>query len=127
MFKVLIKDKFESAHFLTHYYEDGSDEPIHGHTFYVEVILQSKNLKNGISLDFIPWEKKLKTIVEKLDHCLLNDLPFFKESDPTAENIALFVYQHIEECEDSSLQSGDQIAEVKVWEGPDHYASYVPN
>lgn len=126
MYRILIKDKFESAHYLTNYYEDGSDEPIHGHTFRVEILLESNSLKNGISLDFIPFEKKLKDIVLSLDHCLLNDHPYFQMNNPTAENIAHYIYNEMQRNMDNTLQSKEKIFEVKVWEGPDHYASYFP-
>ncbi len=125
MYRISIKEKFESAHYLYRYFPDGSDEAIHGHTFYVEILMESPYLDNGISLDFIPYEDTLKKIAADLDHRMINEHPAFRNLNPTAENIAVYIYQEL--LKNSFLREKERIAEVKVYEGPDHYASFIPD
>ena len=134
MFKVSVTDKFASAHFLVGY--KGKCRNIHGHNYYVQVTLKSKEVdKQGMLVDFKLLKKSLKEVTEKLDHALIiykckkteKVYNFFKENNfkiyelpdnPTAENIAKHIYK---------IMNGkfpNQIKCVRVWETKTSSAIY---
>ncbi|EMG12744.1 6-pyruvoyl tetrahydropterin synthase domain protein [Leptospira interrogans serovar Grippotyphosa str. LT2186] len=43
-FYIRIEERFESSHYLYKYFPDGSDEPIHGHSWKVELYLSGKKI-----------------------------------------------------------------------------------
>jgi len=122
-YEIRIDGMFESAHFLYDYYGPGKNEPLHGHTYQVEIFIGSNKLRNGISVDFLDVRTEFDKLMLALDHICLNTHPPFTESSPTAENISEYIYNHIKPC----LQKDAKITEVKVWEGPKHSASFFPD
>jgi 6-pyruvoyltetrahydropterin/6-carboxytetrahydropterin synthase len=125
-FYVRIEGRFESAHFLYNYFPDGSDEPIHGHSWKVEVALASNlNIgKDGISFDFLAARNKLNELVSSIDHILINDHPDFKGINPTSENVARWFYQGLREAVESS---NGKIKKIVIHEGPENLAYFEPN
>ena len=122
VYQIRVHGIFESAHFLYDYYPDGTDEELHGHTWEAEVFVKNGTLKNGISVDFLELRKHFESLMGDLDHTCLNDHPDFKGVNPTAENIAKYIYTQLK----PSLSKPAFISEVRVWEGPKNYASYFP-
>ena len=122
-YQIRIHGIFESAHYLYNYYPDGSDEELHGHTWEAEVFISTnKKLQNGISVDFLDARKKFDELILNLDHVCLNELSYFKENNPTAENIAFYIFKNLK----NSIPKNSFISENRVWEGPKNYASYFP-
>jgi 6-pyruvoyltetrahydropterin/6-carboxytetrahydropterin synthase len=125
-FKIRIQGNFDSSHFLYSYFSDGSDEPMHGHSWRVEVFLQRKDGgldDKGISYDFLKTRKRLDALIERMDHICINDLPEFSGINPTSENIALWFARGLE----SEIElSGGKIIEIRIHEGPANYASFFP-
>ena len=60
-------------------------------------------------------------MINELDHFNLNDLPAFKETNPTSENIAKYLYQEIGKKFNSETV---QVSKVKVCETPGAGAFY---
>ncbi|HAO21312.1 MAG TPA: 6-carboxytetrahydropterin synthase QueD [Desulfobacteraceae bacterium] len=80
------EDYIAAAHSLENY--PGKCAAVHGHTWKICVWVkgQEKDMQpNGILWDF----SNIKTVVRKLDHVNLNNV---LKSNPSAENIALFIY-----------------------------------
>ncbi len=100
--------KFDSAHQLTNY--KGKCENLHGHTYRLRVTLEGEIDSSGMIIDFTLLEKIVKEkIVEKLDHSFLNDII----SHPTAENIALWVWNELEQ----DLKGENfKLYEIVLWE-----------
>ncbi len=121
-YQIRVHGIFESAHFLYNYYSNGDDEELHGHTWEAEVFAKSPTLNNGISVDFLELRRDFDLLICDLDHILINEHPEFKELNPTAENIALHIHKKLR----NSIPEGAFISEVRVWEGPKNYASYLP-
>ena len=123
MYEIWIKTSFSAAHRLRGY--DGKCENIHGHNWIVEVFIACKKLnKMGLGIDFLEVKKKLAEVVEKLDHKDLNNpflIPFFKERNPSAENIAYFIYHELK----SKINSfGIKLSKVVVKESENSGTGY---
>jgi len=123
MYEIWIKTSFSAAHRLRGY--DGKCESIHGHNWIVEVFIACKKLNEmGLGIDFLEVKRKLAEVVGKLDHKDLNDpflIPFFRERNPSAENIAYFIYQELKSKINSS---GIRLSKVVVKEGESSGVSY---
>ncbi|MHC1631779.1 MAG: 6-carboxytetrahydropterin synthase QueD [Methanotrichaceae archaeon] len=107
--KMGIVTEFDAAHHLPGY--DGKCAQIHGHTYTVEVILEGPvDKESGFLMDFYDLKQILKSVLDPLDHCDLNEiLP-----NPTAENIVKYIAERLE------IELYDKIAclvSVKLWEG----------
>ncbi|MCK5580294.1 MAG: 6-carboxytetrahydropterin synthase QueD [Candidatus Omnitrophica bacterium] len=110
MFELSIVDHFSAAHFIRGY--EGPCRNMHGHTWKVSVTVQSEDVNDiGLVLDFKEMKENLKTILYEFDHVCLNDLPQFKDVNPTSENLAKFIYQEFSKSCDSC-----KIVKVQVWE-----------
>jgi len=88
MYTLKLEHGFAAAHKLEHAYSEECNNYTHGHNWKVIVTIQTNELKNGMVLDF----KKIKEIINKLDHRDLNSILTF---EPTAENIAKHLYEEI--------------------------------
>lgn len=66
---------------------------LHGHNWIVTVYCRARELNaNGMVTDFTHIKR---TVTDRLDHACLNDiLPF----NPTAENIARWICDNVENC-----------------------------
>jgi 6-pyruvoyltetrahydropterin/6-carboxytetrahydropterin synthase len=120
MYEVWVKTSFSGAHHLRDY--GGKCEALHGHNWGVEILIACKNLnKVGLGIDFVEVKKKLAEVVGKLDHKDLNKLPFFKKKNPSAENIAYFIYQGLKNKINSSKV---KLSKVVVKESENSGAGY---
>jgi 6-pyruvoyltetrahydropterin/6-carboxytetrahydropterin synthase len=124
-FYIRIQERFESAHYLYQYYADGSDEAIHGHSWKVEIFLESKtNIDaKGISFDFLSAKNKLNELIQSIDHIVVNDLQDFQGVNPTSENIARWFFHHLK---DEVERSGGLIKRIVIHEGPENLAFFEP-
>ena len=103
---------FAASHVLNNY--EGACQRMHGHNWKVEVEATAIRLDNiGMGIDFKQLKRATNQILEGLDHYHLNDIPPFDDINPTAENIAAYLYTEI-----SKLINNDivKISAVTVWE-----------
>ncbi|PJA47976.1 MAG: 6-carboxytetrahydropterin synthase QueD [Syntrophobacterales bacterium CG_4_9_14_3_um_filter_49_8] len=120
MYEVTIRRSFSAAHTLKEI--GGKCEELHGHNFVVEVSVTVPDLnREGLAIDFRVLKRWTEEILETLDHKYLNDIPYFNALNPSAENIALFVYERI--AQKAHLQK-IRVSRVTVWESEDARASY---
>ncbi|MGM0611775.1 MAG: 6-carboxytetrahydropterin synthase QueD [Thermodesulfobacteriota bacterium] len=93
--RLQVDDEFGAAHQLRNY--GGKCEQLHGHNFKVRIEVGGTRLdsETGILLDFKVLKSMLKEELSGLDHRFLNDLPEFKDMNPSSENIAAFVYRKL--------------------------------
>jgi 6-pyruvoyltetrahydropterin/6-carboxytetrahydropterin synthase len=118
MFELKIKDHIAAAHFLRGY--EGMCKNLHGHTWQVEVALQAKDLdKIGMVVDFVVLKKKLKEFLSQLDHVCLNDLPYFKQANPTTEHLAQYIYHEFSKQIIPLI-----VSKVTVWESDNASVAY---
>ena len=87
---------------------------MHGHNWKVEVEVSGNVLDNvGMVLDFKDIRNSTNDIVNKLDHRFLNDLEPFKEINPTAENIAKYIFLELSKVVNNNET---KIKSIKLWE-----------
>lgn len=117
MYTIKVEARFCAAHNLRGY--KGKCEALHGHNWKVEVSVEKEKLdKIGMAVDFRVVKQRLNTILDKLDHKYLNEIGYFKKTNPTSENIAKFIYDELK-CYVTYLKS------VTVWESDNSSAAYV--
>ena len=94
MHALYVKLSFAAAHHLRGY--RGECKRVHGHNFNVKVVFRANKLnKIGIGKDFKTLKKEVKFFLDKLDHYTLNDLKPFKKENPTAENLAIWLFNSL--------------------------------
>lgn len=120
MFELLLEAEFAAAHRLRLY--DGRFEPLHGHTWRVEVYYEGARLDSiGVAADFTILQKDLRAAVGELHDRYLNELPAFSERNPSAENVAVHLYEALS----GRAPSGVRLSKVRVWEAPGCAATYI--
>lgn len=95
----------------------------HGHNYTVEVTVHGDiHPMTGMVMNLTELKAIMVEVIEKLlDHKNLNvDVPAFKRLNPTAENIAVVIWDMIEER--ASVKG--LLHEVKIIETENNFASY---
>ena len=120
MYEVTVLSSFSGAHFLKGY--RGKCEELHGHNWKIEATTEAKNLdKTGLSLDFKKLKENLSTVLKELDHTCLNELMYFNQNNPSAENIAKFIYEKLAKLVNNKIV---RLKKISVWETENSCASY---
>ncbi len=99
---------FDAAHRLERY--RGKCEALHGHTYRLAVTLEGHRDDDDMVFDFTELKKLVsQSVLERLDHAYLNDVI----DQPTAENIALWIWRELDEKVD---RPNCKLHSVQVWE-----------
>lgn len=103
---------FAAAHYLRNY--EGKCARLHGHNWKIELEVTATGLNEvGMGIDFQDMKTETKALLEGLDHYNLNDMPPFDKINPTAENLAAFIYQSLaDQINDERVN----VSAVTVWE-----------
>ncbi len=133
MFQVTREIRFCYGHRLLNY--DGKCKHLHGHNGRAIITLEADRLDSlGMVVDFSTIKRVVSTWIDaNLDHRMIlhhDDpiLPTLKQQgepvfvidvNPTAENIAKLIYDHV-------ARQGFPVIEVKLWETEDSFAVYRP-
>jgi 6-pyruvoyltetrahydropterin/6-carboxytetrahydropterin synthase len=121
MFELTTIVDFEAAHCLPDY--PGKCSRLHGHNWKVEVTVNGRELDHiGMLVDFRELKKEVSRVIDTLDHYYLNEIEAFREANPTAENIAKYIYTEL--SHGFSTGRGVGIKAVKVWESSHSSAQY---
>lgn len=106
---ILIKEfEFDSAHYLPNY--KGKCEALHGHTYKLVVKLAGHPASDGMVMDFVEFKSVVKEkVIDVLDHTCINEII----KQPTAENIAIWVWQELEQ---PLKRDNCKLCEVELWE-----------
>ena len=122
MFELKILNHFSAAHQLTMVGE--KCENLHGHNWRVEVCVKGERLNEaGVLVDFGIIKTHVKTIMKRLDHQFLNELPFFKDDQPSSENLAIYIATSLQGMIDVP---GVTVSRVTTWESDNACATYYP-
>jgi 6-pyruvoyltetrahydropterin/6-carboxytetrahydropterin synthase len=120
MYEVTITTQFSAAHRLK--YLDGKYENLHGHNWVATVTVQSKELNAmGVGIDFVDLKKQTDDLLSRLDYQTLNEVPPFDAMNPSAENVARWLYGEL----NSRIQEeGVGVKRVEIRELPNCGAAY---
>lgn len=116
-FKVVLRLRFSASHILRKH--SGKCRNLHGHTYEVEVGVESSELnQEDMVIDFEELKKGIGEVLNELDHRHLNEIEEFKKVDPTAENIARFIYLKLKN------KISVKMSFVRIYEHRDAYVEY---
>lgn len=120
LFEIEVELSFSAAHRLREY---GTNcENLHGHNWTVVAAVRGPKLNRlGVCIDFRELKKALGEILDELDHKNLNTIPPFNKINPSAENIARFVYEKLSKKIKSKTA---RVARVKIAESRGCWAIY---
>ncbi|MDR0956649.1 MAG: 6-carboxytetrahydropterin synthase QueD, partial [Endomicrobium sp.] len=91
-YKLSVTKNFAAAHCLREY--NGKCENLHGHNWKIRVAFWGTKLDDkGMLVDFTDIKRHLYKIISYLDHKFLNEISPFDKINPTAENIAMFIFK----------------------------------
>mgnify|MGYP001766692347 CR=1 FL=1 len=122
MYEVTIIKSFSAAHLLADI--GGKCEALHGHNFKVEITVAAGQLNHiGILVDFRLLKKMLGDVLEALDHKHINTLTDFAGINPSAENIAKYIF---EKMDTRVKTAGVNMVRVKIWESENAAVTYLP-
>jgi 6-pyruvoyltetrahydropterin/6-carboxytetrahydropterin synthase len=121
-FRVTVEARFEAAHNLIDYV--GGPEPLHGHSYRVEAVLESEKLQQyDLAVDFVAAKKALEAIAKEFDYGYVNEHRDFRGRNTSVENLARYFSERLE---GSGALGWSRVAEVTVWEGPENRATFRP-
>ena len=124
MFEVTIEETFAAGHALRNY--RGKCENVHGHNYRCQVTLAGAELDSiGLLVDFVELKKAVHAVLDRMDHQWLNDFPPFDVLNPSAENMAKYIYDQVSEA--LKAQKGVRVGAVKLWETDTASATYRPD
>jgi 6-pyruvoyltetrahydropterin/6-carboxytetrahydropterin synthase len=96
----------------------------HGHNYEVQVTLRGEPDENGVLADVPEFERIVaETVIQRFDHKHLNtELPEFRQTIPSVENIARVIYGLLRPKFDGAR---GKLASVTVWETPKTWCEYA--
>lgn len=123
MFEVTVEETFAAGHYLRNY--RGKCEKPHGHNYKVRVTLRGEELdKAGLLLDFKDLKDLMRGVVDRLDHQMINELEPFTLVNPSAENLAKYIYDETSVRLRSATNGRVRVKDVTVWETDTTTATY---
>ena len=125
MYEVSVDETFSAGHALRDYH--GKCENPHGHNFKVRVTLSGDRLDStGLLYDFVHLKHILRGVIGDMDHRNLNDQAPFDKLNPSAENIAKYIYDR-SSGELKRVENAPSISSVTVWETDTSSATFRPS
>ena len=120
MFELKVINHFSAAHQLK--LVAAKCENLHGHNWKIEVCVKGEKLNDAcVIMDFGQIKKYVSEIMASLDHKFLNELEWFKGSNPSSEIIAMKIAHELQEkIDDPSVK----VSSVTAWESDDACATY---
>jgi 6-pyruvoyltetrahydropterin/6-carboxytetrahydropterin synthase len=120
MYEVEIIANFSAAHRLRNY--QGKCERLHGHNYRVHVTARSVSVgEDGMVIDFGDLKRATNLVLERFDHSYLNEIKPFDGIEPSAENIAAFLFDEIGR---QLNHQAEALQSVSVWESDTSRATF---
>lgn len=108
---------------------DFGDESVpHSHPYVVEWMCETAHLdENGFSVNIAAVEAALEAVLGRIDDVLLNDLEYFRERQPSLENLATYLHRELsrELPEHGQDLAAIRNSEVRIWESDTAWASFA--
>lgn len=113
MFTISVETHFRASHQLP--LSNGSKERAHRHNWLVTADVSSEKMNPlGVVMDFRQLKAMVDDIVAEFENTPLDNLDYFQRNNPSAENVAKYIYQELE----PRLPKGIELRSVKVEEEP---------
>jgi 6-pyruvoyltetrahydropterin/6-carboxytetrahydropterin synthase len=123
MFEVTIEETFAAGHALRNY--KGKCENVHGHNYRCHVALEGATLDSiGLLVDFVELKRVVHSVLDRMDHQWLNEFPPFDAINPSAENMARYIYEEVHR--ELQTRAGVRVSFVRLWETDTAFATYRP-
>jgi len=123
MFEVTIEETFAAGHALRNY--RGKCENVHGHNYRCQVTLEGAELDSiGLLVDFVELKRVVHGVLDRMDHQWLNEFPPFDVLNPSAENMAKYIYDEV--SEGLKTRQGVRVGAIRLWETDTASATYKP-
>ena len=120
MYEVIVKSTFSAAPQLR--YHDGKYENLHGHNWAAIVTVETKELDAiGVGIDFVELKKIVESVLSRLDYKNINEVPPFDKKNPSAENIARWLFDELAPAINSE---NVQLKRIEIKEFDDSGAAY---
>ncbi len=122
MFEIRVHAEFSAAHAIS---IAGTKEPVHGHNWEIEAVVAGETLdSDGLLCDFHSVEEILRDIIGPFHNRDLNQVNPFTKVNPTAENVARFIAEELQERLGEGLAPHAQVRSVSVTESPRCVATF---
>ncbi len=119
MFTISIETSFWASHQLV--LPEGSKEPVHHHNWLVSADVSSDKLNSmAVVMDFQELKAMVDDIVSEFDNMALNEISFFRQNNPSAENVAKYIYEKLR----AKLPEGVKLQNIRVVEEPGCAANF---
>ncbi len=119
MFTISVETSFWASHQLV--LLDGSKEPVHHHNWLVSAGLSSDELNSmAVVMDFRELKAMLDDILSEFDNRALNEISYFRQNNPSAENVARYIYEKLR----AKLPEGVKLQNIRVVEEPGCAANF---
>ncbi len=115
-----VKADFAAAHIVRGHL--GKCARLHGHNWKVQVVVECQTLNElGMAIDFADLKNIVHEVIDPLDHQFLNEIPPFDVINPTAEQVARFIYESIQ----AKLPDSASMSEVGLFETDNSKVTYT--
>lgn len=97
----------------------------HGHNYELELMVEGEvSPETGYVVDVSVLARLAEsTVIAELDHRNLNlDVPHFRDHQPSAENIAIYIWHQLVD----RIPAG-RLVRVRLWETPRNWVDYEGN
>jgi 6-pyruvoyltetrahydropterin/6-carboxytetrahydropterin synthase len=78
----------------------------------------------GLLVDFVEMKRVVHSVLDRMDHQWLNDVAPFDKINPSAENMARYIFDEI--SGELSGRAGVSVAWVRLWETDTASVRYWP-
>jgi len=124
MYTVAVRREFIARHFLIGG-DWGRENDPHAHPYVAEVSIESAELdQHGYLVDIVKIDEGLSAIVDRYRDKLLNDLPEFKDINPSIEHFSRIICEKLFE---SIQPPGTGTISVRLWENETCWAAWRQN
>ena len=121
MYTVAVKRDFIANHYLVGG-DWGAENHLHAHHYAVELQLEGAQLdQHGYLVDILEIEKNLDALVDSYRHQTLNELPEFKDLNPSIEHFSRILCLELDRRIQATNISG---VTVRLWENAIAWAQY---
>jgi 6-pyruvoyltetrahydropterin/6-carboxytetrahydropterin synthase len=119
LFAVGIETQFKAWHSIP--LPDGTKEPEHEHFWAVEAEVCSDAIgKDGVVMNFAQLKSRLANILSTLNETVLNESDYFKDKCPSAENVAVYIFDRLE----PTMPANVRLKSIRVSEQVGCWANY---